>query len=856
MRKKVFYGLLALLLVVNICLVKAPPAVCASSTPPTYITFTEAKSGYIGSTPTTVNSIAVVKPTNTSQGDLLVAEVTWDSDSGPGTITPPSGWTTLTQAKYAYSPGNSAVTVGVYYKIATAADNSISSYTWNWTTVESVYAFIILIAGNDVNSPINASAAAQGYSSTPTCPTITTTEPGALILRLYGSDRGNSNIDKGYPSGYTGITSDFSGKGTLSGECSGGAAFTSQSTNGDTGIAAFTTTPTGANPAWRAFTIAITPNTGTPASNHSPNQPILVTPANGGTNNSTNPTLEVIASDPDADNLNVTFYGRKTTIASGEDFTIVVLPDTQNYSASYPDIFNSQTQWIVNNHSSSNIVYVAHEGDIVNTATNAAEWNNAINAMSKLEDPVTTGLANGIPYGVLPGNHDTSSYFNTYFGVSRFSGNGYYGGHYSITNDNNFGLFSAAGMDFIVINLQYSPTTAILDWADSLLKTYKERRGIVVTHYILNVDNSWGLQNVFTSLKDNSNLFLMLCGHMHSSSDGEAQRIEIGDNGNKIYILLADYQDRTKGGNGWLRILQFSPANDQISVKTYSPYLNSYETDSDSQFVLPYDMEESEGFTLIGTVNGVTSGSTASIVWPGLDSDNTYEWYAVVSDGSQTTTGAKWSFSTGMTNTYTVSATASPSTGGTISGAGNYTYGTSVALTASAATGYSFSGWTGTYSGTNTTLTFAMPSNAVVETANFTQISNLGLNKPATADSQQTSAGNTANKGNDGNSSTWWCANDSRPNHWWKIDLGAVYTLTGTKVRFQYARNYRYKIEVSTDNISWTVVVNKTANTSTAQIRQDSFSQTPGRYVRITYTGLPWYPTTRASHYEFEVFGD
>jgi uncharacterized repeat protein (TIGR02543 family) len=928
MKKKVFYVLLALALVANLSLVIVPPTIHASSTSPTYITFSEAKSGYAGSTSTVVSSIEVTKPMGTTAGNLLVAEVTWDSDSGPGTVIPPPGWTTLNQAKYSYSSGNSAVTVGVYYKIAIAEDASVDSYEWSWSTAESVYTFILLIKGNDTSNPISTSGIAEGYSSTPTCPTIASTEAGALILRLYGSDRGNSNTDKGYPSGCTGISSDSSGKGTLSGECSGGAAFMSQSTNGNTGTAAFAITPTATNPTWRSFTITITPDAGTSSSNLSPDQPVLVAPMSGSSNISVTPTLNVTASDPDADTLSVAFYGRKATIASGEDFTIVVLPDTQNYSASYPEIFNSQTQWIVNNRSAWDIAYVAHEGDVVNTSSNATEWSRAVTAMSKLEDPNVTGLTDGIPYGMLPGNHDASSYFNTSFGVSRFTGRGYYGGHYGTTNDNNFGLFSAHGMDLIVINLQYSPTTAILDWADSLLKTYSERRGIVVTHYILNVDNSWGLQNIYTALKDNSNLFLMLCGHMHSSSDGEAQRIETGDNGNKIYILQADYQERANGGNGWLRILQFSTKNDQISVKTYSPYLNSYETDADSQFVLPYDMEESEDFTLIGTVSGVSSGSTASIIWPDLDSDTAYEWYAVVSDGSLTTTGLKWSFTTGTTstyavtataspsaggmisgagtysegdavnltataatgysfsnwsgtysgtnvaltfympanavvetaaftpNTYTLTATASPSTGGSIVGIGSYTYGAPVTLTAAAATGYTFSGWTGTYGSTNATLNFSMPANAVVETATFTQTANLALNKLATADSQQTSAGNTASKGNDGNSSTRWCANDSRPNHWWKVDLGRTYTLTGTKVVFQYARNYRYKIEVSTDNINWTVVVNKTANTSTAQTRQDSFSQTAGRYVRITYTVLPWYPSTRASHYEFEVRGN
>ena len=182
--------------------------------------------------------------------------------------------------------------MGVYYKIATTADNSVTSYTWRWTTAESVYAFIILIAGNNTNTPINASAAAEGYSNTPTCPTITTTKAGALILRLYGSDRGNSNTDKGYPSGCTGISSDFSGKGTLSGECSGGAALTSQSTDGNTGSAAFAITPTATNPAWRAFTIAVTPDAGASPSNQPPDQPVLVAPIDGSSNINATPTLK------------------------------------------------------------------------------------------------------------------------------------------------------------------------------------------------------------------------------------------------------------------------------------------------------------------------------------------------------------------------------------------------------------------------------------------------------------------------------------------------------------------------------------------------------------------------------------
>ena len=131
---------------------------------------------------------------------------------------------------------------------------------------------------------------------------------------------------------------------------------------------------------------------------------------------------------------------------------------------------------------------------------------------------------------------------------------------------------------------------------------------------------------------------------------------------------------------------------------------------------------------------------------------------------------------------------------------------------------------------------------------------NLALNKTATADSEETANGNTAPKGNDGNLSTRWCANDGNLNHWWKVDLGASYNLTGTEVTWEYGgRVYKYKVEVSANNSTWTLKVDKTNNTSTQQTQRDNFTASGIRYVRITVTGLP--ANTWASFFEFKVFG-
>ena len=289
------------------------------------------------------------------------------------------------------------------------------------------------------------------------------------------------------------------------------------------------------------------------------------------------------------------------------NFAIVPIPDTQFYTGQINggnnSIFKSQANWILSNKNALNIKYLTHLGDCVQNGDAAfaeIEWMRADTSMAIIEDPVSTQLPFGIPYGISVGNHDqspignasgTTNLFNQYFGVNRFAGRDYYGGHYGTNNDNNYQFFSAGGMDFIAINLEYDPLSdsQVLDWADNLLKAYPNRKAIISSHYILTADGSFGPlgQAIYDKLKVNPNLFLMLCGHINP--DGETRRSDTF-NGNTIHTLLSNYQDRLNGGNGWLRYLEFMPDKGKILVSTYSPTLDQYETDPNSRFVLDYIM--------------------------------------------------------------------------------------------------------------------------------------------------------------------------------------------------------------------------------------------------------------------------
>ena len=420
-----------------------------------------------------------------------------------------------------------------------------------------------------------------------------------------------------------------------------------------------------------ATTVTGAPFAITPA--QPPNPPAAPAPADLATGVSTAPDVSVAVSDPDGGNLSVTFYGRPVGAGGspGADFTLIGLPDTQYYTSSMnggsPAIFDAQTNWIVANKALRNIIGVIQLGDCVQNGDNggnAAEWLNADRSMKTLENPATTLLADGIPFGVCVGNHDqspigsadgTTAFYNQYFGTSRFLGRGYYGGHYGSNNDNHYELFSASGLDFIVVSLEYdtTPDAAVLAWADNLLTTYANRRAIVASHYIINDGNpaTFGTQGqaIYNALKGHSNLFLMLSGHV---SPPEGRRSDTAS-GHTIYSVMSDYQDRTHGGDGWLRIYEFSPANSVIRVRTYSPWLGQFETDADSssQFTLPYDMGGAGPYQVIATRAGVTSGSTVAATWAGLAANRAYEWYAAVGDGVRTTTGPTWRFTTGSAST-------------------------------------------------------------------------------------------------------------------------------------------------------------------------------------------------------------
>lgn len=376
--------------------------------------------------------------------------------------------------------------------------------------------------------------------------------------------------------------------------------------------------------------------------------PTLSAPAPDGDNAAGSAVdLSVAATDPEGNPVTVRFYARP--VSTADDFTIVVLPDTQNYTKNPDDehFYSEQTQWIVDNREAYNIVGVIHNGDIINNWDVPHQWDVADKAMKILEAALPDS-PDGVPYGITLGNHDLDgrvpgqfSTYDSYFGVDRFLGRSYYGGHFAKTsNSENWVTFSAGGLEFVVVDLSFDPdpSPAVIQWAKSIFEAHPNAFGILNTHFVLghNGDDGQGkfsaqANAIYQALKNVDNVQLMTGGHVGD----ETRRTDVS-NGNVIHSMLADYQflevDGVRhGGSGYLRIWEFSPANDELTVRSYSPTLDKFFVRDKSEFTLPVDLPGAgAAFSEVATVDA--SAGTATTPYTGLEAGEVYEWYATASD--------------------------------------------------------------------------------------------------------------------------------------------------------------------------------------------------------------------------------
>lgn len=279
----------------------------------------------------------------------------------------------------------------------------------------------------------------------------------------------------------------------------------------------------------------------------------------------------------------------------------VLLPDIQSYTQLYPDLLRSQVQWIIDN--SDSIDFVLQQGDMTDHNI-AKEWDVAHSCLTMLDGKV--------PYAFVMGNHDLgknsdkrdSQVFNSYFPFDKYQKTEFFGGAFEEGKmDNVWYNFEAGGVKWLILCLEFGPRNAVLDWANKVVASHPDYKVIVNTHaYLYSDDTRMGdgdrwLPQAYGVGKDmgvdavnngeqmwdkfvsqHSNILFVFSGHV--LNDGTGRLVSIGKNGNKVYQMLANYQDGVKGSNrgenGFLRIVDLDVKENTVVVRTYSPYLKEY----------------------------------------------------------------------------------------------------------------------------------------------------------------------------------------------------------------------------------------------------------------------------------------
>lgn len=287
---------------------------------------------------------------------------------------------------------------------------------------------------------------------------------------------------------------------------------------------------------------------------------------------------------------------------------IAVLPDTQIYARSYPELFEAQTRWIADNAARLGIRLVLHEGDVVHDNSDA-QWEIAEHALRRLEGcvPCVVALGNH-DYGPGGNGSDRTSGF-----VERFRADAS-----SVVRtfepdrlDNSAHRIETPSGPWLALALEFAPRDEVVAWASEVLADHPRTPAVLVTHAYMYFDGTrydatarrdqeWSPMVYGVARRASANdgealyqklvrrhdtIQLVFSGHVLGK--GTARLTSPQDGGSEVHQLLANYQNRSRGGDAYLRLVEIDERRRRVRVRTYSPDLDAYRDDPEDAFDLP-----------------------------------------------------------------------------------------------------------------------------------------------------------------------------------------------------------------------------------------------------------------------------
>lgn len=138
---------------------------------------------------------------------VMLAHITFQGQSST-TITPPAGWTLIRTDSSGTGAG--ASNSAIYYRVADSSDNSVTSYSFTFSSSVRYAGGIVAYDGVNGTSPIGANAGQAGSGTTLAAPSVTAAV-NDWVVRFFGHAYGGAAINT--PTGPTQRYADFTSAG-------------------------------------------------------------------------------------------------------------------------------------------------------------------------------------------------------------------------------------------------------------------------------------------------------------------------------------------------------------------------------------------------------------------------------------------------------------------------------------------------------------------------------------------------------------------------------------------------------------------------------------------------------------------
>ena len=168
------------------------------------------------------------------------------------------------------------------------------------------------------------------------------------------------------------------------------------------------------------------------------------------------------------------------------------------------------------------------------------------------------------------------------------------------------------GLWIAVISLEFAPRTDVVRWANEVVTRHPYHEAILITHAYLYHDNqrydwkqagtkqdwnphSYGVAAGSDDVMDGEQLWSQLVSkhenfimtlNGHVLGDGLGRLRSRGESGNDVHQMLVNYQMHDRGGDGWMRLLEFRPNGAEVKVCDYSPVRNQRNESCHTAFTL------------------------------------------------------------------------------------------------------------------------------------------------------------------------------------------------------------------------------------------------------------------------------